>query len=58
VEGSVALAKVTKPNPAKPVKSNGSTCDQCGTKLKIGDFPYCGGDASKHGKQYGGWKFA
>lgn len=55
----MALAKrVTKPVPIKPVKSNGTTCDQCGKKLAVGDFPYCGGDPEKHGKQYGGWRFA
>jgi hypothetical protein len=28
-------------------------CDKCGAELHIGDFPFCGGDASKH-QPYGG----
>jgi hypothetical protein len=28
-------------------------CEACGAELHIGDFPFCGGDASKH-QPYGG----
>jgi hypothetical protein len=23
-------------------------CDRCGAQLKVGDYPFCGGDPSKH----------
>jgi hypothetical protein len=31
-----------------------TTCEQCGAELKIGDYPFCGGDQSKH-QPYGGY---
>lgn len=30
-------------------------CDDCGTILTVGDWPYCGGDPSKHVKDIGGY---